>query len=1010
MGRIPATIFFILFTLSGFSGLIYESIWSHYLKLFLGHAAYAQTLVLGLFMGGMAVGAWLVGRTSTRIKHALLGYTVVEFLIGLLALVFHASFTTVTAWAFDSLIPQLGSPVAITLAKWVIASLLILPASILLGATFPLMSAGIIRLYGDSEGKALPMLYFTNSLGAAVGVLVGGFVLIQQFGLPGTIFTAGLINIVLALLVWAAWKWVGSGEVTTTVDQPAVAASAYMASMLMPPTLKRVVYAVALGTGVASFMFEIAWIRMLSLAIGASTHSFEVMLSAFILGIALGGFVLSRQIGSIRNEGLWLANVLVVKCLLALLAVAIYPQLLDTVAWLSQAIGTTPNGYVLHLMASYALSGAMMLPTAICAGMTLPLATRWLLRQGEGEAAIGRVYAVNTLGAIIGTFVATHIGMQLLGVKGITGVGAAIEVLLALALLLSLKGQSRRRLLWPVLPILLAFPLYIWGLTLNPYKMASGVFRYGQFMSAENSAVPFYQDGKTATVAVTDTINDKRQVRVIRTNGKPDAGIEMKDRTQPASDETTMAMLAIAPFMYKPDAKRIANIGFGSGMTTHLVLGNPAVERVDTIEIEPAMVEGARLFSPRNDRAFNDARSQIYIEDAKTFFASQQRKYDLIISEPSNPWVSGVANLFSEEFYAQIPRYLEDDGLLVQWTHLYETKPYIVASILKALGSQFSDYVTYAAGPNDIVIIAKKKGRLPKATGNPLLVPAWRDILGELGLKSETELRQMRLGSRRLYETYIQGLPVAANSDYFPVVDLNAARERFLRSNARQMALFPSLFIPLRDVLEPTERPDITEVIAIKSNLAAPLPQHMKEIKDAVALYRTTLNRSLAEIADRAGDMRSVMAMVLNYGSQQCTTDYRGIWLEGIEYLLKKTSPYLSPQELSVLVTNVKKFPCYATLDGVLRMRMDLLEAIALRDMPGMETTGLKLMTEAESSLAPVDFELAIQAVLVAELNAAKNSEASALVEKYRVRLIRQNMPFETEMLLSMIAYRRQTR
>jgi len=167
---IPRSWFFVLFTISGFAGLIYESIWSHYLKLFLGHAAYAQTLVLSIFMGGMALGSWLCSRYSMRWRNLLLGYAVAEAVIGLCAIMFHRVFVAATDLAYDSIMPGLGNPQTVNAFKWGFSTLLILPQSVLLGMTFPLMSAGLIRHYPDSTGGAIAMLYFTNSLGAAAGV------------------------------------------------------------------------------------------------------------------------------------------------------------------------------------------------------------------------------------------------------------------------------------------------------------------------------------------------------------------------------------------------------------------------------------------------------------------------------------------------------------------------------------------------------------------------------------------------------------------------------------------------------------------------------------------------------------------------------------------------------------------------------------------------------------------------------------------------------------------------
>src|SRR5262245_25019116 len=169
---------FAVFTLSGFAGLIYESIWSHYLKLFLGHAGYAQTLVLAIFMGGMAIGSWLAGRYSGRLGNLLACYAAAEALIGVVALFFHPVFVSVTDAAFAHVLPALGSPAAAAAVKWTLGAALIVPQTILLGMTFPLMSGALIRRYSAAPGETLALLYFTNSIGAAVGVLVAGFVMV----------------------------------------------------------------------------------------------------------------------------------------------------------------------------------------------------------------------------------------------------------------------------------------------------------------------------------------------------------------------------------------------------------------------------------------------------------------------------------------------------------------------------------------------------------------------------------------------------------------------------------------------------------------------------------------------------------------------------------------------------------------------------------------------------------------------------------------------------------------
>src|SRR4051812_1411305 len=249
---------YLLFTASGFAGLIYESIWTSYLKLFLGHAAYAQSLVLVVFMGGMAAGAAWCGKRSAGMANPLMAYAAVEALVGVAALVFHALFAASTDWSYESLLPMLGNEWLVLGAKLGLSCLLILPQSVLLGATFPLMSASLVRAAPRSAGESLAMLYFTNSLGAAAGVLTSGFVLVGAFGLPGTLRVAGEINLAIALVVALMAR--------PLHYRPLPAHSAAQRGVPL-------VLAVAFFTGLASFVYEVSWIRMLSLVLGASTHS-----------------------------------------------------------------------------------------------------------------------------------------------------------------------------------------------------------------------------------------------------------------------------------------------------------------------------------------------------------------------------------------------------------------------------------------------------------------------------------------------------------------------------------------------------------------------------------------------------------------------------------------------------------------------------------------------------------------------------------------------------------------
>src|SRR5262245_11139321 len=770
MSRVPRSVFFLLFTVSGFAGLIYESIWSHYLKLFLGHAAYAQTLVLALFMGGMAIGSWLCSRGSERWRHLLRGSAVAEALIGVAALLFHPAFVAATETAYASILPTLGGEVAATLFKWTLAGLLILPQSVLLGMTFPLMSAGLIRRYPAAPGESLAMLYFTNSFGAAIGVLASGFVLIEAVGLPGTLQVAGALNLLLAAAVW----------VLAREAEPPLAPGA--ADRSGPGGGHRLFLAVALLTGAASFVFEIGWIRMLSLVLGSSTHSFELMLSAFILGIAVGGYWVRRRIDSIADPVGFLGVVLTVMGLLALATLPLYGQMFGVMQVVIQALARTDAGYALFLFSSHGIALAIMFPATFCAGMTLPLITYALLRSGQGEKAIGAVYSANTLGSIVGVFFAAHIGMPWLGLKGLIACGAALDAGLGLLLLWRATGAQRLRLAAAALA-LACFAAVLAGVQLDPYKMASGVFRHGELYSTRDAAMLMYRDGKTTTVSLMDFGTD----RSLRTNGKSDGAVNMDPEGARVSDEVTMTLTAAIPLAYRPDAASAAVIGIGTGLTTHTLLGSSTLRSVETIEIEPAMAEASRRFAPRNSNAFADPRSRIAFDDAKTYFSTHNRKYDIIISEPSNPWVSGVSSLFTSEFYRLVRRYLNDDGILVQWFQMYEIDASLVASVLRALGENFPDYAVYASTGSDLLIVAGEPRTLERALADVTAMPGVGREMRRVHVNSIRDVEVRRIGGKRSLGPMFASYAVPPNSDYYPYLDLHAAKYRFLHQTADEL-------------------------------------------------------------------------------------------------------------------------------------------------------------------------------------------------------------------------------
>jgi len=782
----------VLFAVSGFSGLIYESIWTQYLKLLLGHAAYAQTLVLSIFMGGMAIGSWFIGQRTTKIQNLLIGYAIVEGIVGIAGLGFHGLFSSAFDFAQSTVLPALGDSAWVEVLKWGFAALLILPQSILLGMTFPLMSGAMIRRFPNSSGTGIAALYFSNSLGAALGVLVSGFVLIPLAGLPGTVLAAGTANLLLAAVVygWArSPRWTSSSAVVYPAAETSQSSNR-VGVLLM----------VAALTGTASFIYEISWIRMLSMVIGASTHAFELMLSSFILGLALGSLWIRGRIQSLESPWMFLGIVQIVMGVLAIGTVVIYGQTFHWMSALMQGLERTDAGYSLYNLASHAVAIVVMLPVTICAGMTLPLITFSLLKSGFGERSVGHVYAVNTVGAIAGVLLATHIGLPYLGLKDTIIAGAAIDMVVGVALLrLGLKAVQTRTLAVVVVALLVSAAV---GLELNPKLMASSVFRFGTLRALETEQLPYVGHGKTATIHVVQFADG---LHGIMTNGKTDSSLQVYPERYPnrSLDEYNMSLLAALPLAAHGNAKRAAIIGFGAGLSTHVMLADPNLEVVDTIEIEPLMVEAARVFHPRVHRGFDDPRARFQFEDARTFFATHQTPYDVIASEPSTPWVSGVASLYTEEFYRGVRSNLSEKGIFAQWLHGSELSMELTSLVARTLGGVFDDYAVFNLNGHDVVFLASANGPLELDPSWPFKIPAMARELALVHLKTPQDIRVRYLGHKALLDPWFRSYGSSVNSDYFPLLDLQAVRARFKREFATELYTLREQAVPIIEMLSP---------------------------------------------------------------------------------------------------------------------------------------------------------------------------------------------------------------
>lgn len=960
-----------LFVASGFAGLIYQAIWSHYLGLTLGHAAYAQTLVLAIFMGGMAVGAWLVSRRGVKWRRLILAYAVVEIVIGLAGLAFHPLFLAYTGLSQDVVYPAMESVAAVRAWQWGTAALLIAPQSVLLGMTFPLMSGGYLRVAPGADGEILGGLYFTNSLGAAFGALFATFVLLPWVGMPGAIVVAGLVNLAVGLLAWVVSRRADATPEAEPVRAPAPAPGDGGVRNGAPRDFYTMMLLAALVTGASSFVYEIGWVRMLNQSLGTTVHSFELMLSAFILGLAFGGLWIRRRSQRIGDPVAYAGYAQVWMGIAALVSIPIFGQSFQWVGALIGALPKTETGYLLYSAGSGAIALLVMFPAAFFAGMTLPLFTMALLRRGAGEASIGRIYAANTLGAILGVVLAVHVLIPVLGLRLAVTLAAVVDIALGLVLLRLFVAQDRSRglaLAGVVSALVLGVSLLAGEL--DPRALTSGVFRHGVARLDSEFEVHFLRDGKTSTVSFVS----EGSKGFIATNGKPDASIEMRRDLPPAPDEITMTMAGALPLAMHPEPREIAIIGWGSGLTTHVVLGSPRPERVDSIEIERAMVDGAANFGSKVERAYRDPRSVLHIDDARTYFSTGRRKYDVIISEPSNPWVSGVASLFTKEFYGFLRSHLKEGGLAIQWLHTYELSDPLFFTMVSALVEQFPHVDAYTTNGSDMLFVLSETP-LPGVDYSRLEADGLGAELARVGLAGNADFTVRKVAGKQTLRALASLHGATPYSDFHPVVALEAPASRFMGSSVQSFLALGSAGMPVLEytggrelvAIEDAVTPTLVGIGARDHWVARSVRQMMLE--ESVE-YADFLDEGLVEQIARLKRLSAAPVVPGDFDE----------WLLAASVTADFSLGYLEAGDLQGLWISPAWIDASQQPENV-RAVLDAYAAAAARDSAGMRRAGL----EALKVLDPGDQAIAREQMLVISILGAIGEgdlEAARAIER----------------------------
>jgi spermidine synthase len=466
----------------------------------------------------------------------------------------------------------------------------------------------------------------------------------------------------------------------------------------------------------------------------------------------------------------------------------------------------------------------------------------------------------------------------------------------------------------------------------------------------------------------------------IATNGKTDGGIN--HGVQPSLDEYTMTMLASMPLAHRPDARDVAVIGYGTGMSTTVLLGSPRVQRVDTIEIEPDMPRGAQAFRFFTEPAYSDPRSRVIIDDAKSYFARSTRRYDVILSEPSNPWVSGVASLFTREFYARVSGKLNDGGILVQWLHTYSFSDALLASIIKAMRESVPAFVIYAANSGDLVVVASPSGKVPPLDPAVMHLGRIPEYLGRIEVRRIEDLEIRRVADQDSVKALFSTIDVAPNSDYFPIVDSGAARARFMNEIAFGIhdvgnAPWPILEMTARSPLAPEAPLSVPKWYSDRRTETA--------VRAQVAFgFLTGAAIPDAEAREQLGDSYRAFATFrdrfIACGSDFPATD---LW-DVLEVVATHESVFLPPAESAQLWERVRRSSCYAKLPDRVRGWFAVFDALGRRDAAESARTALAALEGAKGEAQQSYFYGAAMTGLIA---AGRMDEARKTYDRHHAAL-----------------------
>jgi spermidine synthase len=712
------------FVLSGATGLIYEVLWMRMLGLVFGATTLAVSTVLAAFMGGLALGSALGGRWGARVVRPVRAYGLLEIGIAIYALAVPFLFAFVDnlyAILWQSFHPSFF---VFSLLRFLLSCLMLLVPTTLMGATLPLLAAALIHRQGQSS-TSVTRLYTRNLVGAIVGSIAAGFFLLPFLGVRSTIYVASLINLIIGILAIVSDRRVASvGVADNGLDQVAEVSAAEEAKSETAADGRateigdtRFWLFCAFVSGFVTISTQVAWTRMLTMIIGSSTYAFSIAVALFLLGLSIGAYVIARRNlgGKLRITLVKVEILTALSLVMSLVMVNRIPAFLIT-SGLQLKISNWAGLLILQII-SVAL---LILLPAFLMGTVMPLVLVWA-GANSGNASVrlvGRSYALNTIGAIVGAFGA--------GFVLIPRVSTRFTILFAAALCVIVAGlgyqpgpevrdRALRRslaagatLLLIVLLFLVAPRLNLGSLSVGAYDSLVRVIAKSRGSVADNASqqqgpgehsLLMYEEGTTSTVSVRKDWN----VISMAINGRTNAS--------DVEDMPTQVMLGQLPVLLAPNIKTSLIVGFASGVSAGAMLQSP-IESIECVELEPATLRGSRFFEHVNNFPLRDPRLRLIIDDARTYLRVTPSRYDIIVSEPSHPWVPGVANLFTQEFFELGWGRLTSDGVFVQWLQIYQLSTDSLRSVLATFHKVFPHVLIFkvegATKGKDLLLVGSK--------------------------------------------------------------------------------------------------------------------------------------------------------------------------------------------------------------------------------------------------------------------------------------------------------------